>query len=242
MAYSTLLAIHICGALIGLLFGWVAMFFRKGSRRHGFAGNVFFVSMLSMTTSAVCIAAMKHEPSNAMAGVLTFYLVATAWLTVRRKPGETGRLEIAATFLALGAGIAAMFLGWQASHSTAPADGALKVAYFVFGFVALLSVILDVKMFASGGVFGAMRIARHLWRMCFALLITTLSALSGKRTAFLPEALRKPYFLALPIVALLLLMIFWLCRVLFTNKYKKKTVAPRIVANSVRPVVQGGTI
>lgn len=233
MAYSTLLTLHICGALIGLFAGWTAMFFRKGSRRHGFVGNIFFISMLSMTASAVSIAVMKQQPSNVIAGVLTFYLVATAWLAVRRKQGETGLLEIGAMVVALANGIGALLLGWQASHSaTAPKDGVPSAAYFVFGSVALLSAGGDVRMLIRGGVSGAPRIARHLWRMCFALLIATLSAVTGKRTAFLPEALRKPYFLVLPAVVLVVWMIFWLCRVLLTRKYKKKVPAPLIVPHS----------
>ena len=42
---------------------------------------------------------------------------------------------------------------------------------FVFGFLALLCAAGDVRMLLRGGVFGAHRIVRNLWRMCFALLI-----------------------------------------------------------------------
>ena len=43
--HTTLSMIHICGAVVGLLSGFMAMTFRKGSGLHGAAGSVFFVSM-----------------------------------------------------------------------------------------------------------------------------------------------------------------------------------------------------
>jgi hypothetical protein len=44
----TILIQHICGGVVGVLAGAAAMSFRKGSRWHGVAGNVFFVAMLVM--------------------------------------------------------------------------------------------------------------------------------------------------------------------------------------------------
>jgi len=68
------------------------MSFRKGSSPHRAAGNVFFISMLSLSASGAYLALMKHQMNNVFGGVLTFYMVATAWVTVRRKDkdGQTG--------------------------------------------------------------------------------------------------------------------------------------------------------
>ncbi len=46
---SPLLLLHIIGGTLGILSGFVAVFLRKGSRWHGVAGNVFFISMLTMS-------------------------------------------------------------------------------------------------------------------------------------------------------------------------------------------------
>jgi hypothetical protein len=35
----------------------------------------------------------------------------------------------------------------------------------------LLAAAGDLRMLLRGGLFGAQRIARHLWRMCFGLFI-----------------------------------------------------------------------
>ena len=41
MSISPLLLFHIVTGTLGMLSGFVAIFFRKGSRRHGVAGKVF---------------------------------------------------------------------------------------------------------------------------------------------------------------------------------------------------------
>jgi hypothetical protein len=93
--------------------------------------------------------------------------------------------------------------------------------YFFLGSLALLSAAGDVRMLARGGVFGVHRIARHLWRMCFSLFIATGSFCPGQQQVF-PRWLRKTNVLFLPAILPLILLIFWLCRVLFTNAYKRK--------------------
>ena len=87
MQGSPILLLHICSGTAGVLSGFVAAFLRKGSRRHGLAGKVFAISMLTLGSSGVYLALMKSDPGTALGGALTFYFVATAWMTVRRKVG-----------------------------------------------------------------------------------------------------------------------------------------------------------
>ena len=102
-----ILVLHICAGILGLVSGAAAISFRKGSRRHGIAGNVFVISMMSMSTAAAYLALMKHQMNNVFGGVLAFYLVTTAWATARRRDGETGIFDWGALLfaLAVGAGI-----------------------------------------------------------------------------------------------------------------------------------------
>ena len=62
----------------------------QGLSGHRVAGNVFFVSMLGMSSAGLYMALMKSQMGNVFGGALTFYLVATAWATARRREGETG--------------------------------------------------------------------------------------------------------------------------------------------------------
>src|SRR6266481_7542173 len=167
MSYSLLLFLHICGAIIGLLSGTAALIFRKGFRWHRAAGNVFFVSMLIMSASGAGIAAfLKPNMGNVFGGVVTFYLVATGWLTIMRKEGETGLVEFCLLLVALAAAGGGLTYGWEAAHgATGLKEGYPPGPYFIFGSLSLWAAALDVRMLVRGGVSGAARIARHLWRM-----------------------------------------------------------------------------
>ena len=85
----------------------------------------------------------------------------------------------------------------------------------------LLAAAGDVRMLVRGGVFGAQRIVRHLWRMCFGLFIATGSFFLGQGSKVFPTFLLKTNILFVPAVLPLILLIFWLFRVRFTNAYKK---------------------
>jgi hypothetical protein len=92
--------------------------------------------------------------------------------------------------------------------------------YFLFGMVALLAVLGDLRVMMAKGIHGAHRIARHLWRMCFALLLASVSLFLGQAQAF-PEPLRNSGLLPIPVLLVLVLMFYWLVRVLFTQWYRR---------------------
>src|SRR5712692_2368758 len=173
MPLAPLLVFHISAGTLGLLAGAAALSFRKGSRRHRVTGNVFVVSMLGLAASGAYLGFIKNQMLNGMMGVLTLYLVATAWWTARRRDGEVGIFDLGALIvpLAVGAGLASY--GLEALNSQTGSKGGFPAqAYFVFGSLALLFAAGDIRMFMRGGVSGPHRIARHLWRMCFALFIS----------------------------------------------------------------------
>jgi hypothetical protein len=200
------------------------MSFRKGSRRHRVTGNVFVISMLGLGASGAYIGFMKHQMLNGLMGVLTFYLVATAWLTARRRDGETGILDLIALTVPLAVGAGFAIYGLEAAQSqTGTKDGYPAAAYFIFGSVALLFAAGDVRLLVRGGVSGAQRIARHLRRMCFALFIAAGSFFLGRQRIF-PAVLRNTNLLVLLTILPLILMMFWLIRVRSTNAYKRKPV------------------
>jgi len=228
MSHSPLLVLHISAASLGLFSGAVALFSRKAGRVHRKYGDVFFVSMLAMSASGAYLASTRSATLSVIVGILTFYLVATAWLTVIRKAGETGVLEYGALFLALAAGSSSLVFGWEGSQGASGLkDGFPAAAYFAFGSVALFAAALDIRMFIRGGVSGAQRIARHLWRMCFALLIAATSLFNGQERLF-PAAIRATHLLNVPVAVIVLAMIFWLVRVLlFSNARSKPKAQPR---------------
>jgi len=224
MSFS-LLPLHVSAGIVGILSGTAAMSFRKGSPRHALAGKVFVISMLTMAASAVYLAFMKHQNNNVGGGVLTFYLVATAWVTAKRRDGETSIFDWAALLIPLWAGIGGWINGLEAVHSpTGSKYGVPAGMHFFLGSVMLLAAAGDVRMLVRGGVFGAQRIVRHLWRMCFGLFIATGSFFLGQGSKVFPAFLLKTNILFVPAVLPLILLIFWLFRVRFTNAYKKMSM------------------
>lgn len=222
MSFSPVLVFHISAGSLGLLSGTAAMSFRKGSDWHRVAGNFFVIAMLCLSASGAYLGFMKHQTLNGLQGVITFYLVATAWWTARRRDGETGIFDWGALIVPLAVGVGLAFYGLEAANSQAGSKGGYPAAaYFIFGSVALLFAAGDVRMLVRGGVSGSQRIARHLFRMCYALFTATASFFLGQPQVF-PAALRKTNLLFIPAFLPLLLLIFWLFRVRFANAYKGK--------------------
>ena len=236
MRLSPILLIHICGGVVGLLSGAAAMSFRKGSHRHRAAGDIFVVSMLIMAAAAVYLAFMKQQMSNVFGGAMTFYFVTTAWLTARRREGEAGIFDWGALLIALATGATIMTYGIEKASGHAKfKDGVPVGMSFFLASVALLAAAGDIRMLVRGGVYGTQRLARHLWRMCFALFIASgsfflgpanrplrlLSAMGLKQQVF-TAVFGKLAVLLLLAVLPLLLMIFWMIRVRFTNAYIRR--------------------
>jgi hypothetical protein len=84
--------------------------------------------------------------------------------------------------------------------------------FVLFGVVALVAGVGDLRVLRSGPLNGASRLRRHLWRMSFALFIAALSFFIGQAKV-IPEPVRIRPLLALPVVALLVTMLDWLWRV-----------------------------
>lgn len=224
---------HISMAMVGLVSGAAAMTFHKGSPLHRQAGNAFFISMLTMSAAGASIAAfIVPVAANVMGGLMAFYLTATAWVTVWRKPGETGRLEIALALLGLATAVAGITFGIQAANSpSGKLDGFPFQGYFVFAGGALLGTALDVRMIFRGGFAGASRLTRHLSRMCFALFMATGSFFLGQAKLF-PTEVRESGLLSIPAFLPFALLLYWLIRIRVVPLIRKFR-APR-VAQSFR--------
>src|SRR5262249_37263362 len=90
---------------------------------------------------------MKHQSLNGLMGVLTFYLVATAWSTARRGDGETSLFDFVSLVGPLATAAGLVTYGLQAANrQPGMKDGYAAAAYFVFVTVALLFAAGDVRM------------------------------------------------------------------------------------------------
>lgn len=214
------LLIHICAATVSLIAGALSMLLRKGSGRHAVAGDVFVVAMVVMATTGAYIAAMKPSRGSFVVAILTLYLVLTGWVAGRRRTGKPGAFDLVALLFAAVIGAQGMAWGMEVARG-AKGDGLPAGVYFFFSSVALLCAASDVRMYARGGVTGAKRVVRHLWRMCFALLITSMSFYPGQAKLF-PASLRASNLLYLPILLLFASMLFWIVRVSFSKAFRRR--------------------
>ncbi len=232
--FSPMLLLHICAGTLGCLSGALAVSFRKGSQRHRMAGNIFVLSMLSLGASGAYLAFLKSQPGNVLGGTLTFYLVATAWMTARRRDGETDLFDWGALLAALAIGAVTVTFGLEAATSqTGLKHGYAAGPYFFLGSVALICATGDLRLLVRGGISGTRRIARHLWRMCYAWFIASASIFLARAHIF-PTLLRKTGVLFLLSFLPLILMIFWLIRVRFKNAYDRNPVPGTGDAYSLR--------
>jgi len=229
---NPLLPIHIAGGGIALIAGAAALVLPKGSRLHARAGTWFFAAMLVLAGTGAVIAALKPERISAVVGVLTCYLVATAWRTARRRDGKAGRFELAALAVALGCAAVQLRFGFMAL-ATGRLDSLPPQPAFIFAGVAALAAALDLHFLLGGGLSNAQRIARHLWRMCAALLIAAMSFFLGQQKV-MPAGWQGSPLLFLPPLAVLAAMVFWQIRVRFTRAFgawpRRRGAAPALPA------------
>ncbi len=232
MTYTPSMLLHITGGILAIVAGFAALFVRKGSRLHRSSGNVFTVSMLGMAAGGAYMAFVKSQDMNIVAGIFTIYLVTTAWLTVRRRNGIPGRAELGLAVVALGLSFFSVALGWQAANAAVRHRGEPPAMFFIFATIAFLSATGDMRMLVRGGVTGAQRMVRHLWRMCFSLFIATGSFFLGQagdpaigrnglRARLFTKAVRATHLPPVPVFLVLILMVYWVIRVKFGKQYKQ---------------------
>jgi uncharacterized membrane protein len=217
---NPVLLIHIAAGSTALLAGAAGLIFRKGGRLHRKAGTAFFAAMMVMTASGGLIAASIPQRGTVIIAILTAYLVLTSWHAARRRDGRIGRFELAGCVAA--AVLAASFLGAGLYATTTPngrLDSLPAAIHFPFAAVAALATLLDLNFILRGEHSGIQRIARHVWRMCAALLITAFSFFLGQQRV-MPVSWQGSPLLFIPPFAVLGSMIFWLLRVRFAKVYR----------------------
>ena len=217
----SVLPIHIVAGVIAIVAGFVSVYALKGAGLHRRSGMIFVYAMWVLSLTGVLIAAVKHQPASVIGGSLAFYLVTTALLTVRRRDRGFQWIDVAATLVGAGIGLFSIRLGVEMGKAPAARGGVPSGMIFLFATVALLGALGDVRMMLAGGLQGSRRIARHLWRMCFALFVASGSFFLGQAQVF-PKPIRIYPLLAIPALLPLVLMLYWLVRVQFTRWYQRR--------------------
>ena len=221
--------VHVAGGTVGLLAGTLAVSTRKGAPLHRTAGTVFVASMLVMAACADYLAvAIPEQIPNLIIGTFTIYLVATAWLTVWRAEQSIGVAEKIALGVVVCLCLPFAVLSFQLAtglppflKSAVPFEGAVLIAIYTFTLVTVMAAMGDVRMILAGGIAGARRLQRHLWRMCLGLALAAGSAFTNGLPRLLPEGVQVPLaWLFVPQLTVLAVLVFWMLRVRFTSWYQ----------------------
>jgi hypothetical protein len=150
-------------------------------------------------------------------GLFAAYMVVTAFTTVHplSRWVDLGALVVAAAM-----GLVLIAFGIESvSRGVMVRNGMPVPMMFVFGTIALLSGMSDIRVIRSG-IQGVYRTARHLWRMCFALFIATGSFFLGQADE-IPEPLRFTPLLVILALAPLVIMLYWLWRVRIRKTFRE---------------------
>jgi uncharacterized membrane protein len=212
-----LLPVHIAAGGLAILLGGVALVASKGQTLHRRSGLLFVYAMLTMGISG-SILAMRQSLTNGniIGGLVSVYFVVTALTSVRRASVWTRRFNLAALLVVIALSLFNFASGLKAlSMPDRAINGVPFFMMFFMGTVLALAAAGDIRLMRLGTLRPARRIARHLWRMCFALFIAAGSFFSiRERVAkILPEPFTTPMMRALPILLVFVAMFYWLWRV-----------------------------
>ena len=218
------LLVHVLGGAIALVSGFVAIVVAKGGRWHRRAGLAFVVSMIVMGAFGTVVGTYEMKMTG-VGGVLSAYLVFTGLTTVRPLASVGRPQHIALMIVALLIALFELTVGSIALGMPRGMINGVPGGMILFiGTIALLAGIGDWRMLRAGGIQGTRKLARHLWRMCFALFIASGSFFLGQMK-FVPEPLRVLPLLAALGVGPLFVLLYWMWRVRIRHSLRGLTMS-----------------
>lgn len=204
-----LLQVHIVAGALAMVLGAIALLARKGAKVHRRSGQLFVCSMLTMGITASVLGPMAN-------GLMPAYFVVTALTAVRPVTAWTRWVDVGALFVAVVLALGSMAKGLTAFGAPGRTlNGVPFFMLFFIGTVMALAAAGDVRVLWSGPLRGGPRLARHLWRMCFALFIAAGSffSIEARVAVLLPAPFTTPAMRVLPIALIFIAMFYWLWRV-----------------------------
>lgn len=205
---SMIMAVHAGAGALALGAGGSALVFRKGSHRHRHTGGLFVIAMLTMAVTAMPLAYQAGNPMDIFSATLVIYLVLTAWTTFRNdaRRSDIGLLVVGIITLA-----GYLWVEWEAMRSGIRRPDVPVGAGYLFALVMALALAGDVRRMHSGLAQHYRRLIRHLWRMCFALLMASVSFFLSRAHLF-PGPVQASGILYLLAMAPVIVMLFWWLR------------------------------
>jgi uncharacterized membrane protein len=218
---NAVLPIHVASGGVAMILGAVALTAKKGGPLHRRSGQLFVAAMCVMAVTAAILGIRNGTAgANIGAALMTAYFVGTAVTTVRAATRWTTHINAAALVLALVLAALIVVGGINDINSPDLSPGGVPrrtigVMSLIIAAVLLLGAVGDIRIMRVGPPRGGPRLARHLWRMCFALFIAAGSFFSIRErvATILPAPFTSGPMRLLPILLLFGAMFYWLWRV-----------------------------
>lgn len=216
-----LTAVHVFSGTLAVLAGAIAAFTRKGGGVHVRAGKVFVVLMTVSSLLGAVMGLIEFEQFfiTFFAGLLGAYLVVSGWLTLNRSAAFGRLLDRTLTAINLATFLALISLGLQALvRPEGTMFGFAGENYLFLAVMSGVAMIADISRLFRSSVSRKHTIARHLWRMLLGFFIAAGSAFTGPGASIFPAAVQNSGVLSLPELIILVLMVFYLAKILVYSK------------------------
>lgn len=179
---NAILIVHIFAGFLALAMAGTALGAAKGGRWHRRAGNLYVLSMLTVTLTTFALVAIRPNLFLLVIGIFSFYLVFTGWRAAMLRDGRPRWPDHLAGLAMATTGLLMLSLGLGGLLGT---GGPQPVILLAFGTIGLTLALSDWRDWRSGSGTGKARIARHLSRM-LAGSIATITAAVVVNLGFLP--------------------------------------------------------
>jgi uncharacterized membrane protein len=177
--------LHILTGTVALVSGALSFAVTKGGNLHRKFGLTFVLSMIVMATSGALLAFISKETLNMVAGLVTFYLVTTVFLTVHPPKKQARIVHSVLMILGFVIGIYAIWIGLISLHNGKDSiDGKPTQVIMVFGSISLLAAISDIRLITKARLTRKSQLVRHVWRIGFTMFIATASFFLGSLRFF----------------------------------------------------------
>jgi hypothetical protein len=148
----------------------------------------------------------------------------------------TRGFNVAGLIVVIGLALGDILAGVEAYNSPGGVrNGVPFQMLFFLATIMILAAAGDMRVMRFGALRGGPRLARHRWRMCFALFIAAGSffSIETRVAKILPEPLTTAPMRVLPIVLLFGAMFYWLWRV------RGRRTLPVLVRHDSIPLATG---
>jgi len=219
---SLLGQIHFWIGCAAIIAGFAAFTAKKGHELHIASGRIFVISMTLLAISGLWLSIIREILFTVFLSALAFHLIITAWASAAHK--NSAALFITKISPLVSGALCGGAL-WGAWLANASPQGLLNDlppgAFLTIAATAFVIAAFDFAFARAGEKQSQRRIARHLWRMGFAFFLATGIFFFGNNHV-LPETLRHPAFLSIPVLAVVIWTAFFAVKLRFFDASKTK--------------------